>query len=216
MVLFIVLSLYNFYKFYTCQAGEKEIYLFYFYMFMALFTKGPFGLLIPLLSVIVFLFREKKLSKIKEFKPLRGIILVSILCALWFVGVWLEGGGEYFYKLTVKQTVGRGLNAFTHKRPFYYYIKSMWGIFFPWSFPFAFSLFFAIKNKKESISIERFFSSVIITGFILLSSVSGKLALYTLPLAPFMIFYTVIIIKKSRGAFYIKLAIFISAFVSSF
>ncbi len=55
MSLFITLSLFFFYRIYSQTNKKYEIYGLYFSIFFALFTKGPMGLIIPILSIILFL-----------------------------------------------------------------------------------------------------------------------------------------------------------------
>src|SRR5690554_4156977 len=47
MVMFITLSLYTFYKIYKRENHPRDTYLFPIYVFLALFSKGPIGILIP-------------------------------------------------------------------------------------------------------------------------------------------------------------------------
>lgn len=60
MCLFILLALHTFYKIYIGQASPRDKTLLPVYIFMALFTKGPVGLLLPLVSISVFLLLQKK------------------------------------------------------------------------------------------------------------------------------------------------------------
>lgn len=57
---FILLALHTFYKIYIGQASPRDKTLLPVYIFMALFTKGPVGLLLPLVSISVFLLLQKK------------------------------------------------------------------------------------------------------------------------------------------------------------
>ncbi len=142
MGMFIVLALFSFYKWYTGKGNPRvERWMFPVWTFLALFTKGPVGLLMPLLSVGVFLFLERISRRnaapaivpaAPHYLGFRTFGTLLVLSALWLLCVWIEGGSDYLYNLTVHQTVGRAANAFTHSEPFYYYC---WGIFVdlaPW------------------------------------------------------------------------------------
>lgn len=61
MCMFITLSLYTFYKIYKGKARKRDFYLFPTYVFLALFSKGPIGILVPLLSTLVFLLYQRKI-----------------------------------------------------------------------------------------------------------------------------------------------------------
>ncbi|WP_319200806.1 glycosyltransferase family 39 protein [uncultured Ilyobacter sp.] len=196
MTLFIILSLYSFYRCYTGIGKSWEPYLIWLWIFLALFTKGPLGILIPLVSIIVFLTAEKKLSKIRQYLPLRGLIILVSLTVIWLSLVYFEGGKGYLYNLTVKQTVGRGVNSFKHKRPFYYYFTGSLASFLPWSLFYVTTFILGIKNRSNAGLLEKFFRTVVISTFILLSFISSKLEIYLLPAYPFVAFLSVLQFRR--------------------
>lgn len=196
MTMFIILALESFYKIYQEKNKSYHIYLMYFYIFLGVFTKGPVGIIFPIITVGIFLFREKKLKLLKELKLLKGLILLLILFLGWFTAIYLEGGKSYLYDLTINQTIGRTHNSFSHAEPFYYYFKVIWVDFLPWSLLFIGIFIISFKKKLEIFSIERFLSSAIIGHIVIMSLVSGKLELYLIPIYPFIAFYTILIIKK--------------------
>lgn len=61
MCMFIILSLYTFYKQYTGIGRQTDKVLLPIYIFLAVFSKGPVGILIPLLSITVFLIIKKEI-----------------------------------------------------------------------------------------------------------------------------------------------------------
>lgn len=65
MTLFIVLALRSFWRMYTDMTTNRvERWLFPVWVFMAIFSKGPVGILMPLLSTTVFLFIS---GRIRDF-----------------------------------------------------------------------------------------------------------------------------------------------------
>ncbi|WP_320047616.1 glycosyltransferase family 39 protein [uncultured Ilyobacter sp.] len=196
MTLFIVLALFSFYRCYTETGKSWEPYLVWVWIFLALFTKGPLGILIPLVSIVVFLATEKKLSKINQYLPIWGFLMVVGMAATWLALVYLEGGKDYLYNLTVKQTVGRGVNSFKHNRPFYYYFTGFLVNFLPWSLFYASTFFLGIKNRKNAGVLEKFFRTVVISTFVLLSIISSKLEIYLLPVYPFVTFLSMIQFRR--------------------
>lgn len=196
MTMFIVLTLELFYKIYQRKNKSYHIYLMYLYIFLGVFTKGPVGIIFPIITIGLFLFREKKLKLLKELKLLKGLTLLLILFLGWFIAIYLEGGKSYLYDLTINQTIGRARESFSHAEPFYYYFKVIWVDFLPWSLLFIGIFIISFKKKLENLSIERLLSSAIIGHMITMSFVSGKLELYLIPIYPFIAFYTMLIIKK--------------------
>lgn len=196
MCIFITLALYTFYKIYKGEARKRDSYLFSVYVFLALFSKGPIGILVPLLSTIVFLLYQRKIHTWKQYWGWKSLLVLLLGCGIWFTGVYLESGREYLDNLLVHQTVGRGINAFHHKRPLYYYAVSVWYSLAPWMFLSVGLIIAGIVRKKIKTDIERFFLVVILTTFVMLSVISSKLAVYLLPAFPFFIYLSVLLLKK--------------------
>lgn len=196
MTLFIILSLFSFYRCYTETGKSWEPYLVWIWIFLAVFTKGPLGMLIPIVSIVIFLATEKKLSKINKYLPIGGFLMLICMAVIWFSFVYLEGGKDYLYNLTINQTVGRGVNSFKHNRPFYYYFTEFPIIFLPWSFFYVTTFILGIKNRSNSKLLEKFFRTIVISSFVLLSLISSKLEIYLLPVYPFVAFLSVIQFRR--------------------
>lgn len=196
MTMFILLTLETFFKIYEKKNKPYHIYFFYLYIFLGVFTKGPVGIIFPILTIFLFLFRKKDLGFFKNLKPIKGFFLLLILLSSWFLAIYFEGGKQYLYELVVNQTIGRAHNSFIHARPFYYYFKNLGVDLLPWSLLFFITFFISFKNKLERVPIETFFSSAIIINILFMSLISGKLDIYLLPIYPFIVFYTLLIAKK--------------------
>ena len=196
MIMFIVLSLYSFYQMYNGENIKRNSFVFPIYVFLALFSKGPLGLLIPFVSTVAFLIYRKKLRDFKKYWGWKSLLIILIGCIIWFAGVYIEGGNDYLNNLLVHQTVGRGIDSFHHKEPFYYYGISIWYSLAPWSLLFIVIFIAALCKKRINSDLERFFVVIILSTFVLLSVISSKLAIYSLPLIPFSIYLTVLLLKK--------------------
>lgn len=196
MCMFIVLALYTFFKIYKGEGGKRDSFLFPVYVFLALFTKGPVGILVPLLSTLVFLLYQRKIHTWRQYWGWKSLLVLLLGCGIWFAGAYMESGSEYLNNLLVHQTVGRGINAFHHKRPFYYYVLSVWYSLAPWMFLSVGLIAFGGVRRKIQTEIERFFLIIILTTFVMLSVISSKLAVYLLPSFPFFIFLPALLLKK--------------------
>lgn len=217
MVMFITLALYTFFKIYRGEGSQSDRYLFPHYTFLALFSKGPVGLLAPLLSTLVFLLYRKKMATWKLYWGWRSWLVLLLGCAIWFTGVYLEGGNEYLHNLVVHQTVDRGVNAFHHKEPFYYYLLSVWYVIAPWMFLSIGLLIAGVARKKITAETERFFLAVILTTMAMLSLISSKLAVYLLPAVPFLIYLPAMLLDKFDGKnIWPRLSVAIPAFLLIF
>lgn len=196
MNMFIVLSLYTFYKMYQGQSRKRDKWLFPLYVFLALFSKGPLGLLIPFITTFVFLLYKRKLSHFTRYWGIKSLLVILAGCFVWFTGVYMEGGKEYLYNLLVHQTVGRGIDSFNHNEPFYYYAFSLWYTLAPWSL-LAIGLLIAVLYKKRiNGTLDQFFVVMILSTLTMLTLISSKLAIYSLPIIPFVTYLTIRLVMK--------------------
>lgn len=86
MTFFIVLSLYTFFRMYKGIAAPRERWLLPVYIFMALFTKGPYGVMIPLASIAAFLAWKRELRMFGRYFGWRQLGILVLLCAIWWGG----------------------------------------------------------------------------------------------------------------------------------
>jgi 4-amino-4-deoxy-L-arabinose transferase-like glycosyltransferase len=196
MTMFITLSLYTFFKMYKGEATKSDPYLFPLYVFLALFSKGPVGVMVPLLSTLLFLLYRRKLRTWHLYWGWRSMLILLLGCGIWFTGVYIESGSEYLNNLLVHQTVGRGINAFHHKRPLYYYLISVWYSLAPWMLLSVGIIVAGMVRRKIQTEMEQFFLIIILSTFVMLSVISSKLAVYMLPAFPFFIYLPALLLKK--------------------
>ncbi|MFA5462866.1 MAG: glycosyltransferase family 39 protein [Dysgonamonadaceae bacterium] len=195
MVMFITLSLYTFYKIYKRENHPRDTYLFPIYVFLALFSKGPIGILIPLISTTLFLIFRKKIHTFKKYWGWKSLLIILAGVTIWFTGVYIEGGNEYLNNLLVHQTVERGINSYHHKEPFYYYAISIWYSIAPWSLLAIGLLVASLYKRKIKSDIELFFAIIVLSSFGFLSIISSKIEIYFLPAIPSFIFLTALLLK---------------------
>lgn len=189
MTLFIVLSLRTFYRMWKGEGSRRrnEI-LFPVYLFLAVFSKGPMGLLIPLASTLVFLGWNRRIRSFSRYWGWKtgGILLGG--CLLWWGWVYAEGGGMYLRNLLFHQTIDRAVDSFHHKEPVYYYFLSVWYSVFPWSFLLIGVTMSALWKRQSQSELQQFFFIVFLTTFVMLSFISSKLAIYLVPAFPFWVY----------------------------
>lgn len=203
MIMWIVLAIWTFWR--MEKYGKKGIYRFLlpFYTFMALFTKGPVGILVPPVAIIAYLLVEKRPKDIFNYLGLSFWGILMILCAGWFTGVYFEGGKEYLDNLLFHQTVDRAVNSFHHKRPVWYYCENIWGIMAPWCLATVPVIFIALfpKKKKDEEKVkpthtEKLLALTCIVTFLMLSAFSSKLSIYLAPVIPFAVCLFPLAVKR--------------------
>lgn len=230
MTMFIVLSLYTFFKMYECFHGNssggstslkqmrRNNMLLALYIFMALFTKGPVGILVPVISIIVFLCVKRELRSIGRYLGWRTWAIIAGLCAVWFGAVYMDGGKEYLNNLLFNQTVNRAVDAFDHKKPFYFYGISYWFSLAPWSLLVFVAIVAGYCRKMIGSDIMKLFASVVASTIIMLSLISSKLEIYLLPCFPFIIYMAAMLLPREQNNVWIKVAVLVpaTAFIAVF
>lgn len=212
MTMWITLSLYEFFKMTEGKERSKSRWLFPLYVFLAIFSKGPMGFLIPLLGSAAYLFVVGRLREFGRYWNLRTWVVLLGLCALWFLGVYLDGGKEYLDNLLFHQTVDRAVDSFSHKRPFHYYLTSMWYTFMPWALMVLGAVIVGlVKRDKKRTREEKMFLSVGWVTLTMLSIISSKLQVYLLPAYPFFVYYAAIQVSRYPASRWFRLAVAVPA-----
>ncbi len=163
------------------------------FMGIATLTKGPLGLIFPLLTVVCFLLWKQKLKLLKDKSLLKGFgILIAILIA-WVVGALIVDGTSFIHNIFYKQIYQRAVSSFHHEEPFQYYLIAFPLAWLPWTMAiFAlpvkklFSIDHWVKvtaNRKNTLTDGRDWAWIMfISGFVLLTCLSIKVLIYILPL----------------------------------
>lgn len=212
LCMFIVLSLRSFYTMATSAESQRGAKLMFpLYMFLAVFSKGPLGLLIPLLSTLVYLLFTGRIREFGRYWGWRTWSVLVLCFTVWFACVYAEGGAEYLNNLLFHQTIDRAVDAFHHKEPFYYYGIAVWYSIAPWSLMVV-PLVAAVASKCRQLpDLHRFFFYIVITTFVLLSLISSKLQVYLLPAFPFAIYLAVLHLSRFRESVWLNILYAITA-----
>jgi hypothetical protein len=212
MSLFILLALRSFWRMHTQpDAVRREAWLFPVYLFLALFTKGPLGVLIPLCGTTVYLALTGGLRRLGRSWGWRTWFVLLMGCGLWFGATYLEGGGKYLHNLLFHQTVDRAIHSFHHDKPWYFYLLSSWYSFAPWAPLLVVGLVVALRGVRRRLLLHQYFLSVGVSTFLLLSCISSKLEVYLLPAYPFLVYAALWALQDYSRAFGIRLSLTLPA-----
>ncbi len=147
----------------------------------AVLTKGPLGLLYPLLALALYQFWTRP-GRI-PYTRLAGIPLFMGL--LWAIGAAVEGG-ETFRNMVYQETVARVFGdtpAALHEEPFYYYLPKLFVDFSPWSVFLPLALWTGWRSHRNDNRWR--YPFVLFTSlFVMLSLFPGKRGDYLLPVYP--------------------------------
>lgn len=208
MCMFITLALYVFWRMYTKEGDAvTDRMLFPLCILLALFTKGPVGLLVPLFATLVFLAVRRELQSAGRYWGWQTWGILGAGCVLWFAEVWLEGGTEYLNNLLFHQTLDRAVDAFHHKEPVWYYLVSMWYSMAPWSLLVVGVIAVALVRRMELTALEQYFLTIILTTLAMLSAFSSKIAVYLAPTFPFFVYLAVLLAARMRTGGWMKAAV---------
>jgi 4-amino-4-deoxy-L-arabinose transferase-like glycosyltransferase len=212
MTLFILLALRSFWRMHTePTCARREAWLFPLYLFLALFTKGPLGILIPLCGTLVYLGLGGEWRSAGRYWGWRTWTVLLAGCAMWFSAVYLEGGGEYLHNLLFHQTVDRAVNSFRHDHAWYYYLVSYWYALAPWSPLLVVGLVLALRRLGQCTPLHRYFLTVSLTSLVLLSCISSKLEVYLLPAYPFMVYAALLALQDYSRSLSVRLSLTLPA-----
>ncbi|MBA4390909.1 MAG: hypothetical protein C0399_08210 [Syntrophus sp. (in: bacteria)] len=186
------------------HSGTKSFYyLFFVSAACAFMTKGPLAIALIAPVIFIYLATEKNFTLLKMKETYLGILLFIALVVPWYLAVYLKEGFPYLYENIIRQNMTRFFDAWSHKRPIYYYFTTLPLDFFPWILFLPTGIYLAIKRWKEDPTM-RFFLIWFVWIFVFLSLSSGKISKYMLPALPAASFLaSAIITEKNRYTPYV-------------
>lgn len=206
-ILFAHLTIYHFIK------SQKTAYLYagFGLSFLALLTKGPLGILFPLLTLFCFSLVQKQPKLFFNKHVGFGILGILLGGLLWLLGAYYLEGKEFISNILYDQIYRRATHTWHHPHPFYHYLLVFPLVVLPWTLSF---INFSKKEWQNLSHGELFLLVFFSSGFTLLSLISIKIAIYLLPLfAPFFLLLhknlqtESQLLSKVMGYFFLILAI---------
>jgi 4-amino-4-deoxy-L-arabinose transferase-like glycosyltransferase len=162
-----------------------SIYGFYVSMALATLTKGPIGIVFPLMPSLLFLLIQKDWRGIREMRLLSGLGLFLAIVLSWYLPAAFKGGQTFLNETLFHQTVDYYSTGWDHPKPIYFYLANFPGSFLPWSLflpgAMVYGYFEWRKGKRKEVL---FVFTWFIVIFLFLSFSLAKRNLYLLPLYP--------------------------------
>jgi 4-amino-4-deoxy-L-arabinose transferase-like glycosyltransferase len=153
---------------------------------LALLTKGPIGIAIPLLALVVFWWREGTLrEKARAMYLVPGLLLSLIPLGAWFAAALSSGGEEVWQQLVVRETIDRfaeGTKSKEHKH-LLYYVPHFFVRMAPASF-FATAAFAALRVRRQAFQPMLIAAWWVLAPFVMLSLVPSKRVDRLFPIFP--------------------------------
>lgn len=165
------------------------VYLSFLFLALAFLVKGPLAIILVLPVIAIFLFTEKNLKILKYHELAIGLVICAIVIFPWYIAVYAKEGAPYLYENVIRQNFLRFFDAWSHKRPFYYYFTTLPLDFFPWSMFLPLGIFLSIRRIRLD-GASRYFLIWFVWMLFFLSLSSGKISKYILPALPAIAFIT--------------------------
>lgn len=166
------------------ETGRKVwYYLFFVCLALAFMTKGPLSVALAAPVVVLYCATERRWRALLNRHTCPGILLFIAIVLPWYLAVYAREGFPYLYENILRQNFLRFFDAWSHRRPFYYYFTTLPLDFFPFSLFLPLGLYAAAKGWGTDRG-TRFFTLWFIWFFFFLSLSSGKISKYMLPALP--------------------------------
>ena len=178
---------------FTPRSARAWFGLFYVLLALAVLTKGPVGIVLPGLVILLFLLLIGRFgSTLRSMGLWWGIPLVTAIVVPWFVLVIAENGQAYIDSFFGYHNVARFTSVVNrHSAPWYFYLLVIGCGFFPWSayLPAAIARFrpwrIAAWRRMPRSQQLPLFALCWFFGIVLFFSLAvTKLPSYVLPLMP--------------------------------
>ncbi len=184
---FILYSLLSFYLAFCYPTYKRQgILAFYFFIALAVLTKGPLGFLIPGLIVLFFLLYRRQLSFLNTYWFMVGFFLCLLIAVPWYWYMVVKYGHAFIHEFFYNDHIRRLIEA-EHKGNdhWFFYPLTMVGGVFPWSLFLIAALVDLYKRLKFSIQpFEYFLLSWVLVVLVIFQFAHSKLCSYILPMFP--------------------------------
>jgi hypothetical protein len=186
----LAFTLYTFWAWHNTQR-KTWLTLFYAGIVAAVYTKGPPGVVFPLLTAVVFYWGPPEDRC--RLHLAWGLLAVIAAVSLWLIPALLAarpaagagGAGLSAGQVLFRHTIGRFLLGVSKAQWPWYYLATLpadllpWSLFLPWVAPW-------IWKRRHEDARMRLLVSWTVPAFIFFSICIGKRAIYLLPLWPAM------------------------------
>ncbi len=163
-------------------SGRRAGILFWLALALAVLTKGPVGLLLPLGIALVVLLGDRNLGLWRSFAPWAGPGLFLLVIVSWMLLATFGSGGEYSVWAALQEHfVDRGIHGLHHKRPPWYYFEVLPAVVMPWTFLLPGAMVLAWRRR---LPLDRFLLATAWFIVIFFSISTEKRELYALPALP--------------------------------
>lgn len=165
---------------------DKRYYWFYTCCALAVLTKGPIGVVFPVIIGLLYLLMTRSLAEIKKMKVISGSMLLGGVALPWYAAMVHYHGQAFIDTFLGFHNITRFLQP-EHANGvlWYYYIPVLIIGFFPWTAFMPQALYAAIRQQGEAGGKPVLFLTIwAVVVFLFFSVSQTKLISYILPMYP--------------------------------
>ena len=151
---------------------------------LAVLTKGPVGLMVPLVVGLAYGALRRREAVLGGWWHLAGASLLLALVAAWLVPACIAAGPEYANDILFQQTAQR-LDGTSHYKPAHYYVTHAPEFFFPWTLLALLAGCWAWREARARGDRAAVLGLAwLVSVLVFFSLFTGKRERYLLPLLP--------------------------------
>lgn len=153
-------------------------YAFYASLGFGFLAKGPVALILPALSLGLFMLWRGSRHGWKRWHP-EGLAITALVAGPWYGLVTWVNGSEFFEVFFLNHNLQRFTSeVHGHPQPFYFYLPTLLLLFFPWSFVLIPAL------RQRYTRAEQLTLLWAVVPLVFFSLAGSKLPAYILPAVP--------------------------------
>ncbi len=154
---------------------------------LALISKGPIGVFVPVTATVAHLAFTKQLKQILNYKIIIGAVVGLLVLGIGLLGLYNQFGWEglefFFWENNAGRISGRIKGG--HVDYLFYFHTTLY-IFLPWGILFFLAAFFEIKELFRRNNVELYSLGGIIFYWSIISVAHAQAPHYFMVLSPFM------------------------------
>ncbi len=165
---------------YESEEGSRRWYFYGFYAALGfgVLAKGPIAILLPALTLVLFLLWRGGRHEWKQWH-LEGVLVTILVAAPWYIAVTWANGWEFVRVFILDHNLQRfATDTYGHDRPFYFFVPVLPLMMFPWTFLLIPALRRRFRKNEQLILMWA------LVPFVFFSLSGSKLPAYILPMAP--------------------------------
>ncbi len=132
------------------EREQKYFYIAYACAGLAVLTKGPIGLLLPGLVILVFLALARDFSALRRMCIPTGLLVFAAVCAPWYIYMYFVHGADFVNTfLGIHNVLRATVSEHAQWDVWYFYLGIYFIGMFPWSFALPLALYRAWRIRPD-------------------------------------------------------------------